>query len=285
MLQPVLHKSSLGCKCVGVTRAHDVVLSTPHAGAIKTTAEKVSVLIQATLSNYEIAPSGPTQLAMDVDRIFIVGQRVANFLLAVVELPALQPTITAERFQQVMDIAQGLKTRLWHDSEHIGRQLGGIGRVGANKLANHKLTTYSRLVQASTSELEKASGRNTGQGKVLLKELLSWPLLKLEVTTTKVTNDTKISVMVAAVKPGVLGASKDKFTSWMVSAVSGSKLLLAKRVHLWTLRKSPKAGVQVTFRVPHAHHAIDVRLKCLSCKSWSFELVLPKLSLQRIDSA
>ena len=140
-------------------------------GVIKLACEKISVLIQATLSNLEIAPQGPPQLNLDVDRIFTVGQRVANFLLEIVAHKDMQPPVDAERFAQIVDIVQSFKTRVWHDTDHVGRQLKGVGRVGSNHLVTAKLTTYARIINSSPSALEMAMSRAAPYGSGLLKDI------------------------------------------------------------------------------------------------------------------
>ena len=97
-------------------------------GVIKLACEKISVLIQATLSNFEIAPQGPPQLNLDVDRIFIVGQRVANFLLEIVAHKDMQPAVSAERFAQVRNRSTPRST--WAGGRYTVR-LRIVSRAGA----------------------------------------------------------------------------------------------------------------------------------------------------------
>lgn len=162
---------------------------------------------------------------------------------------------------QIVNIVQAFKTRVWHDTDHVGRQLKGVGRVGANHLVAAKLTTYARIISSSPSALEMAMSRTAPYGSGLLKDIRTWPDLRMVVTPEETPTGTKIKIEISATDPATIMDSEKHVDSWMLSASSGTEVVFFHRIYLWQLRRSGDATAMRCFWINTEHDAIDVRLK------------------------
>lgn len=227
-------------------------------GTIKTVPEKVSVLVQATLSNFAIAPEGPGQLVRDVDVIFLAGRRISNLLLDLISHRDTKPADSAT-FEQAARLVQAFRTRLWYDSKFVSKQIGGVGIKHASALVKAQLTSYQRLANSSSAAIEMACNQRAPFGSTVLKKLKAWPVLDVAVTPTTKDSSVDIDIDIIARDTSSILESKHHVCCWLLFARTGNKILYVNRFYLWQLRKEGGA-VRRSITLPADHSAIELHL-------------------------
>lgn len=118
----------------------------PMKGKIQSTAMKVNCLIQAALGSLPVTDPG---LSMDTNKIFRSAKRVMSCLVAYVRSSNVGFKLSISTIQ----LAKCLEARMWENSDHVARQITGIGAtlsvslVNAGKFQLDQLGDLQRNVQ------------------------------------------------------------------------------------------------------------------------------------------
>ncbi|KAK3739517.1 hypothetical protein QZH41_016197 [Actinostola sp. cb2023] len=171
----------------------------PVNGKIKSTDQKVSCLIQATLGCLAISEFSLNQ---DVTKIFRSGQRVTRCL---VELSMLRNEYKA--LLNAIVIAKCMKARLWENSKYLSKQIEKVGMLAcierdyithshhyidllsffnqgptlSTMMVNAGLITFKKIEVTNPREIELIVNRHPPFGSQIREAALSFPKFEVSV--------------------------------------------------------------------------------------------------------
>lgn len=145
------------------------------AKKVASTADKVSVLLQAMLQSHAI---DNWQLKQDGAQCLLLARRVSSAILTL----ALENTdvVKAPALLAAVRLSQAMRACMWHDSERPLQQLDGVGPQIAWNLSVGKITTLRELNDASVVAIAHASQKSAAWASSLKQATRAFPLLKVQ---------------------------------------------------------------------------------------------------------
>ena len=197
-----------------------------HISKVKTASDKASVLIHATLSSVQISEFNIQQ---DVNQIFKILPRVASALVQVMEYRKFFVTL-----KNAYLLLQSIRTRMWHNSKFVSRQIHRLGQSSASLMARAGFTTFASIRQADPRNLEVVLNRHAPFGNALTEFAKYVPEVSLKMNQLSSTEG-QISVEVILTLENVADISrKSNSSQWHKFAVivgtSQNYLLLETKV-------------------------------------------------------
>jgi len=164
---------------------------TQKSGVIKTPAEKVAVLLQATFGNLEIN----TMFRTSMTSILQSAARVCSFLLEIV-LSQEPSRMQAETLISCVQVAASIEQKIWWDSKHLSRQIESIGPVKADKLVAAGLTSYARLAESTSARLEDILAQRPPAGLKMKQIIAKWPKMSADISFNADASNATVTVSI-----------------------------------------------------------------------------------------
>ncbi|KAG5286894.1 hypothetical protein AALO_G00020010 [Alosa alosa] len=167
-----------------------ITIRFPMEGKIKNNEMKVNCLIQAQLGCIPVQDFG---LSQDMSKIFKNGVRVSKCLADILyHLP--QRNFSA--LLSALILAKCFRAKLWENSPYVSRQLDKIGLSLATAMVNAGLTTFSKIEQTNTRELELIVNRHPPFGNQIRERILSLPKYELRLEQLPVYSNSAAEISV-----------------------------------------------------------------------------------------
>ncbi|CAM5135256.1 unnamed protein product [Eretmochelys imbricata] len=169
-----------------------ITIRFPMEGKIKTREMKVNCLIQAQLG---CIPIQDFTLTQDIGKIFRHGLRVTKWLSDFLasrknNFPALLNSLI---------LAKCFRCKLWENSLHVSKQLEKIGVTLSNAMVNAGLTSFKKIEDANTRELELILNRHPPFGNQIKESVLHLPKYELGIEQLAKYNDTVAEILVTII--------------------------------------------------------------------------------------
>ncbi|XP_043376622.1 probable ATP-dependent DNA helicase HFM1 isoform X5 [Chelonia mydas] len=169
-----------------------ITIRFPMEGKIKTREMKVNCLIQAQLG---CIPIQDFTLTQDTGKIFRHGLRVTKWLSDFLasrknNFPALLNSLI---------LAKCFRCKLWENSLHVSKQLEKIGVTLSNAMVNAGLTSFKKIEDANTRELELILNRHPPFGNQIKESVLHLPKYELGIEQLAKYSDTVAEILVTII--------------------------------------------------------------------------------------
>lgn len=147
----------------------------PKLKRIQSNSEKIFVLIQAVLGSLEIKDPALRQEGQHI--MAALGRVLSGLALSLIDKRHYSPLKCALQLQQ--SVAQ----KVWFNSQHLVRQLEGIGQKFSSVLTGMGLGTFEAIQQAAPNRIETVLSRRPPFGSKVKESLAKiWPEFRLTAT-------------------------------------------------------------------------------------------------------
>ena len=143
-----------------------------HITKVKTASDKIAVLIHATLASVIISEFNIQQ---DVNLIFKILPRIGSALVQILEYKQYFVTL-----KNAYLFLQSIRTRMWHNSKLVSRQVERIGLNSAQLLAKAGFTTFASIKKADPRNLEVILKRHAPFGDKFIDYVKHIPEVSLK---------------------------------------------------------------------------------------------------------
>lgn len=147
----------------------------PISGRVKTSEDKINVLVQTVLGNQPIESAG----GMSGESVVLMreGSRLCGAMIEFMKhMNYLKPLVAC------VNLRKSLKAKIWHDGELISAQLEGVGPKFARILAENHLVTIDALRRQSSVTFETLLNRRPPFGSRLMASLDKFPSYTMDVS-------------------------------------------------------------------------------------------------------
>jgi hypothetical protein len=147
-------------------------------------AHKVSLVLQSELGNValpdgEVHKKHHNQHRIDRTLVFLHATRLIRCLTDC--RIQLEDAISA---RHALELGRSLAAHVWDNTASQLRQVEGLGEVAVRKLASASINSIDTLMNTEPSRIEMVLGKNPPFGHQLLKQLESFPNLRVSVKET-----------------------------------------------------------------------------------------------------
>lgn len=151
----------------------------PLKTKVKLPADKVFVLLQASLADGEGSTIGDCSLKRECLKLSQTSSRLARALCHYVAELGSHASFTSTH--AVLNVSRSLKNRVFWDSRGAIRQIPGIGTAFANKLGKAGANSVCALAAMDPRQIEANLSKNPPFGNEILSKLSVIPRLHVEV--------------------------------------------------------------------------------------------------------
>ena len=148
----------------------------PLEGKVKNSEMKVNILIQTTLGMMFIPDSG---LMQEVAHLVKLAQRLATCLVELVIHSQERENLVLVKSCYLL--LKSLSSGIWHDSQHLIKQMPRVGPVISSALVKASYTTFTLILAADARQLEVASGKSVPFGNTVMQWCRQLPRYVVEV--------------------------------------------------------------------------------------------------------
>ena len=143
--------------------------------------QKINCLIQAELADQLAGgPNVQTNFGLDAYLYAKIARRLAKALLDLMYIQ--QPRrATFSTFRSAVMLSKSLNAGIWDDSQRLTKQFPKIGTVLCGKFTEAGYTSFERLRNARSSDIEMICGRNPPFGDDLLTQIHRVPEYELKI--------------------------------------------------------------------------------------------------------
>ncbi|XP_018902147.2 uncharacterized protein [Bemisia tabaci] len=201
----------------------------PIKGKVNSQPLKINCLIQATLGCLQLFDAA---LIQERAKIFRIGKRLTQGL---VQLIWLRDNCYKTLLSAIL-LAKCFISQLWENSEHVSRQLPGIGPVLSSHLVAARKVTLQDILDSNPRDLEVVLNRLPPFGNNLIDSVKVLPQFELEIQMSDTTGEILVEVRISNY-PDVLKSKNLQEMFYLLVGNSNNNIIHKSRFSLDSLMK------------------------------------------------
>ncbi|CEO98245.1 hypothetical protein PBRA_006359 [Plasmodiophora brassicae] len=224
----------------------------PFKDKVKTLEDKIFVIIQVGLQKGPTtSPFESFQLDKDTASAIDIGCRI----LSAVEEYYRECNDQFSAYSNAIRLKKSLSLRMWPDSQHMLRQIDGIGPKKVDQLKNAGIQSIGNLREASTTKIEAVCDRHPPFGLQVKQRLALFPALELriEADNTSIDWTRPVHVRLAVAQQNPEFRPKSETSVYVIVGLSDQTVVLSRRINLAAGASEMKFDITIPMRCQNLH--------------------------------